>query len=560
MLIACAVWAGAGVLAWTETKEKIDEFFDTYQMALARQLSGADWSNVSSETQEKTDKLIKNIHNADDEDEAIGFAIFTPSGQKVFHDDENGKDFQYQDANGRFVEQKVDDESWRVVWLTSTDGNFRIAVGQELEYREDMAWDMLEEFMTPWAGGLLILLVAVIFIISRELKPLKRLTGEINARSGNDLSPLNDDDMPSEIKPLTSAMNQQLVKISDMLQRERRFISDAAHELRTPLTSMSYALTNMGRGLCGALPDKAKDYVGRLQVDVKRLLTTVNDILDLRQMENGTLTLRKSCVPLARLFGEVVDSLSIQAQTKRQTLTLAPAPKEIYAEADRHKIERVCFNILSNAIKYTPDGGAIAVSVTARDGLALLRVDDTGIGIPPEALPRVSQRYFRVGDQVAGTGLGLSIVREIVELHGGKLHIESPVPETDRGTRVTVTLPACPGPTLVIVSGDEAFIADVSREAEAVGLSVHVDREAIDLPKGCAGVTPARFLLDGSLPESYLGDLVCQIRGDARLSPTPILILSPGMEPSRRAEYARMRVEVSPWPQAPKALRAVLRA
>ena len=106
------------------------------------------------------------------------------------------------------------------------------------------------------------------------------------------------------------------------------FVSNVSHELRTPLTSMSYALTNMTRGLCGPLPDKAKDYVGRL------------------------------------LFGEVVDSLSIQAQTKRQTLTLAPAPKEIYAEADRHKIERVCFNILSNAIKYTPEGGAIAASTT----------------------------------------------------------------------------------------------------------------------------------------------------------------------------------------------------
>ena len=164
-----------------------------------------------------------------------------------------------------------------------------------------------------------------------------------------------------------------------------------------------------------------------------------------------------------------------------------------------------------------------------------------------------------MGDQVTGTGLGLSIVREIVTLHGGNLHIESPVPGTACGTRVTATLPTCPGPLQVIVSGDEALIEEVSRAAEDVGLSVRVDREAIDVPKGCEGVTPARFLLDGSLPESYLGDLVCQIRGDAHLAPTPILILSPGMEPSRRAEYGRMRVEVRPWPLAPDALRAILR-
>ena len=337
------------------------------------------------------------------------------------------------------------------------------------------------------------------------------------------------------------------------------FVSNVSHELRTPLTSMSYALANMSRGLCGTLPEKAQAYVSRLQVDVKRLLATVNDILDLRQMENGTLTLRKGFVPLVRLLGESADALFIQAQAKRQTLTVLPAPKERYVNGDRHKLERVCFNILSNAIKYTPEGGAIVASVFEDGGKACLRVDDNGIGIPPEALPRVSQRYFRVGDQVAGTGLGLSIVREIVALHGGTLTIESPVPGDDCGTRVTVALPACPGPLLVVVSGDEAFIDALSKAAEDIGLSVRVDREALDIPKGCEGHTPARFVLDGSLPESCLGDIVCQIRGDARLAPTPILILSPGMEPSRRAGYARMRVAVSLWPQQPEALRALLR-
>ncbi len=337
------------------------------------------------------------------------------------------------------------------------------------------------------------------------------------------------------------------------------FVSNVSHELRTPLTSMSYALANMSRGLCGTLPEKAQAYVSRLQVDVKRLLATVNDILDLRQMENGTLTLRKGFVPLVRLLGESADALFIQAQAKRQTLTVLPAPKERYVNGDRHKLERVCFNILSNAIKYTPEGGAIVASVFEDGGKACLRVDDNGIGIPPEALPRVSQRYFRVGDQVAGTGLGLSIVREIVALHGGTLTIESPVPGADCGTRVTVALPACPGPLLVVVSGDEAFIDALSKAAEDIGLSVRVDREALDIPKGCEGHTPARFVLDGSLPEACLGDIVCQIRGDARLAPTPILILSPGMEPSRRAGYARMRVAVSLWPQQPEALRALLR-
>ena len=340
------------------------------------------------------------------------------------------------------------------------------------------------------------------------------------------------------------------------------FVSNVSHELRTPLTSMSYAIGNMLRGICGPLPQKAQDYLGRLQVDVKRLMTTVNDILDLRQMENGTLTLRKSLVPLAHLLAESADALLIQAQAKRQTLTVAPAPKEIYAEADRHKVERVFFNILSNAVKYTPEGGAIHASIRAEGKDALIQVDDNGIGIPPEALPRVSQRYFRVGDQVAGTGLGLSIVREIVELHGGTLTIQSPVPGGDRGTRVAVRLPACPGPEVVVVSGDEALIAALTPPLTDLGLRVRPDREGLDLAKGGqTSAPPARFILDGALPDCCLSELICQIRGDARLAQTPILVLSPfAIDASRRAEYARMRVDLRPWPLPIEELRPLFQA
>lgn len=93
--ISCVVWLAAGVLSWKETKEKVDEFFDTYQMALARQLAGADWSGLAAGAQKITDRMIENVHNADDEDEAIGFAVFDRDGRLVFHDNENGKDFGF---------------------------------------------------------------------------------------------------------------------------------------------------------------------------------------------------------------------------------------------------------------------------------------------------------------------------------------------------------------------------------------------------------------------------------------------------------------------------------
>ena len=337
--------------------------------------------------------------------------------------------------------------------------------------------------------------------------------------------------------------------------RERmEFVSNVSHELRTPLTSMSYALANMRRGLCGELPEKAQAYLERLQVDVKRLMTTVSDILDLRQLENGTLTLHKTVLPVGRLLAEAVDALAIQAEAKHQRLVLEPRQRELYVLADRHKIERVCFNILSNAVKYTPEGGEIRARLCERPEAVDMQVDDNGIGIPPEALGRVSQRYFRVGAQEAGTGLGLSIVREIAELHGGHFRIESPVPGQSCGTRVTVSLPRCPPPLVVILSGDEAFIGTLSEQVRALGYAVSADREGIDLPKECAGLSPAYFALDGSLPPTYLADWICQIRAEPRLAQTSILLLAPTIDAARQAEYRRMQVQCLPWPIASERL------
>lgn len=241
--ISCVVWLAAGVLSWKETKEKVDEFFDTYQMALARQLAGADWSGLAAGAQKITDRMIENVHNADDEDEAIGFAVFDRDGRLVFHDNENGKDFGFLPATGSFIRQIVDgDDEWRIVWLQSADGKFYIAVGQEEEYRADVVWDMTEEFMIPWAAGLFVLMVMIVAVLTREFRPLGNLADSLQSRGSGDLSPLEEKGIPAEILPLVKAMNIQMARIEGMLAGERRFVADAAHELRTPLTALQVQL------------------------------------------------------------------------------------------------------------------------------------------------------------------------------------------------------------------------------------------------------------------------------------------------------------------------------
>lgn len=284
--ISCVVWLAAGVLSWKETKEKVDEFFDTYQMALARQLAGADWSGLAAGAQKITDRMIENVHNADDEDEAIGFAVFDRDGRLVFHDNENGKDFGFLPATGSFIRQIVDgDDEWRIVWLQSADGKFYIAVGQEEEYRADVVWDMTEEFMIPWAVGLFVLMVMIVAVLTREFRPLGNLADSLKSRGSGDLSPLEEKGIPAEILPLVKAMNIQMARIEGMLAGERRFVADAAHELRTPLTALQVQLEVAE--MAGNDEKMRAEALDKLQKGIERSSRLVEQLLVLSKVDTA---------------------------------------------------------------------------------------------------------------------------------------------------------------------------------------------------------------------------------------------------------------------------------
>lgn len=334
------------------------------------------------------------------------------------------------------------------------------------------------------------------------------------------------------------------------------FVSNVSHELRSPLTSMSYALTNMQRGICGQLPEKALAYIERLQTDVKRLLLTVNDILDMRQIETGTLNLHKTTASLKKHLLETIESLQLQAEAKQQALHVSTCEGDAFAMVDTYKIERIFSNIIANAIKYTPAKGTISITLQSVAPMARIIVDDTGIGIPPEALPRVTQPYYRVGDHVAGTGLGLSIVKELITLHDGTLHIESPVPGTTIGTRVTLEIPLSERPLWVLLSGDDAFINEMTPLIQRLGCIAIPDQEALHIHQRYISVSPARFIIDGALPEYAIEDILYQIHGSPRLTKTPILILVPNdCDSLHHYAYAHMNVVLRPYPTTLDVLR-----
>jgi PAS domain S-box-containing protein len=253
-----------------------------------------------------------------------------------------------------------------------------------------------------------------------------------------------------------SARKHAEQKLKEYDQHRTQFISNVSHELRVPLTSMIYAISNMLNGIAGELSPEGVRYLRSLEAGGKRMLMTINGILDMTKLENNMLSLNKKKVPLARFIRSSLTWLALRAEQQALSFKENTSNCNCFIECDPEKMERVLMNIVDNAIKFTSPGGQVEVTVqTGADGRALITVEDNGIGIAAEDLAKVTTRYFRGTEQVRGSGLGLSISKEIIELHGGKLTIESPPSGSEKGTRVTITLPAVPSPLILIVDDEE---------------------------------------------------------------------------------------------------------
>ena len=232
-----------------------------------------------------------------------------------------------------------------------------------------------------------------------------------------------------------TAANEQLERMSAI---KSEFVSIVSHEFRTALTGI--------QGFSELLRDEelsvaeVREFAGDINANAVRLNRLINDLLDLDRMESGKMTLVRQPLLLDDVVSGVVEQLRPLLAKHPTTLELGIGDRPIVGDCD--KLTQVCMNLLSNAVKYSPGGGPIVVSTGLRDGEAVMRVSDGGIGIAPEAIERIFERFSRVESGpsrfIKGTGLGLPIVRQIAELHGGRAWAES---RPGEGSAFYVALP-----------------------------------------------------------------------------------------------------------------------
>jgi PAS domain S-box-containing protein len=235
------------------------------------------------------------------------------------------------------------------------------------------------------------------------------------------------------------AIVRDITQEKELEERQKRFISSASHELRTPVTNFNtrlYLLRNQ--------PEKQDEHLDVLQQTANRLKRLIEDLLDVSRFQQGTMPLERQDVVLQSLAAEVIRAQEPDAEAKHIGLKVDFPAAPLHLLADPHRIIQVITNLVTNAIHYTPEGGLITVQLATDPGnsgsCAIIRVRDNGDGIAPEHLPNVFQPFYRAGQngKNGGAGLGLTITREIVELHGGSIGVDS---EAGLGSTFTVRLP-----------------------------------------------------------------------------------------------------------------------
>lgn len=320
----------------------------------------------------------------------------------------------------------------------SGKGAILIQVAEKSVLRSDFARQIMLRMMIPQAILVLLAALAVWFGVGLGLRALTSMRLEIENRSHVDLSPIEESKTPAEVRPLVRAMNDLLERLSAALAAQQRFIADAAHQLRTPVaalkTQTEVAVRQVRDGEARATLQQlhtAADHAGRL----------VGQLLTLARAEPGShRSVMRQPVDLAALARDLTVEWVPRALDRGIDLGFDDTSSAAIVSADRFLLRELLGNLIDNALAYTQKGGNVTVRVHASADQAVLEVEDTGCGIPPEERERVFERFYRIaGSGPEGCGLGLAIVREIAQGHGASA--EALAGSQGSGTRIVIRFP-----------------------------------------------------------------------------------------------------------------------
>ena len=375
------------------------------------------------ETQEVQDDLLRQVANYLDPSDA--------DDEKHSLDNDNKISVQFpntpnpivslpeQISDGLHTIQADDDDDYYRVYTRNTKQG-RIAVMQESDYREELAEMAAVQSILPMLLALPLIILLTVWITHSAMRSVKTLSNDLEQCQINDLSPMDTQNIPSEIQGFVVAINNLLQRTDENVRQQQRFIADAAHELRSPMTALSLQAERLNNMQLSA---EAREQSALLQQSIQRNRHLLEQLLSLARAQAPETQRPKTLISLQNQFRRVLQELMPLALAKGQDIGVA-VENDCQIHADDTEIYTLIKTFADNAIRYTPKGGRIDLGFDETAEYLNIWVEDDGPGIPPSERQRVIDPFYRIlGTEQQGTGLGLSIADTIVKRHQGRLKL-----------------------------------------------------------------------------------------------------------------------------------------
>lgn len=426
------VWLVTTAFAFFDAHHEIDELFDA-QLAQSAKVILAQARHGLKHSRREGEKIEINEEGAGSRHEQrIAFQIFDRRGTLLLRS-ASAPATRLSPSDAGYSDASIDGQHWRIFSLRSEHG-YLIQTGERHDMRNELTAAIALRLAYPLVFALPALALLIWLAVGRGLAPLRQITREVMRRAPDDLAPIADPRIPKEIRPLADALNALLGRLAWTLENERRFTADAAHELRTPLAALKVqAQVAMQADVEG----ERRHALRQVIEGTDRASHLVEQLLTLARLDHAA-TPPGAEAELRAVAAECLAQLAAMAVSKGVDLSLAEERGRVHG--DPAMLGVLLRNLVDNAIRYTPPGGAVRVAVSQDEHHVVLEVCDGGRGIPEAERVRALERFYRIaGTEESGSGLGLSIAQRIADLHHARLSLETP--KGGQGLCVRVAFP-----------------------------------------------------------------------------------------------------------------------
>jgi two-component system sensor histidine kinase QseC len=420
------VWLLLALSSYFDAHHEIDEVFDA-QLAQSAQLLLAQATHDIDEIDFEHERFKHKYQRR------FIFQILDQAGHVLFHS--AGAPSVALTSQAGYSDVPLNGERWRVFARWDADNEYQIQVAERHAMRSELARNIALRMLLPALAALPLLALLIWLGVSKGLAPLGRIAQDVSGRAPQHLTPLDTQRSPREILPLIEALNGLFSRLNTALENERRFTADAAHELRTPLAALRVQAQVALRSQDDA---ERRHAIEQVVAGTDRATHLVEQLLTLARLDPDAARAAHQPLDLRFVAMETLSLLAPAVVAKHIELSLTEGPS-VMVQGDAGMLGILLRNLVDNAVRYTPEGGAVTVAIYGQNGRVVLEVSDTGPGIASTEREHVLQRFYRgTAAGASGSGLGLSIVRRVAELHDAALYLSDG--EGGRGLRVRVLL------------------------------------------------------------------------------------------------------------------------